>query len=197
MHRRWRATAFLPRWATSVRFELILPRVGMDAVRAVAVSALTSPSRMATRSARRDARAVGMTSWRHPSPSTGSLIACDEALPGLSRPFARRTSTADRPAHYYGGGQGRRVAAEVPGEGPTTDGPRFLTVAVKGSGLSANSLARDTRAGPAGRRPHPGAVHHRDGGLPEGVRGAEVTRREVRNGGARVPLGLYRSVPGS
>jgi hypothetical protein len=124
LYRRRRATAFLPRWATGVRFELILPRVGMDAVRAVAVSALTSPSRMATRSARRDARAVGMTSSRHPSPSTDSLIAFHEALPGLSRPFARRTSTADRPAHYFGGGQGRRVAAEEPGEGWRADRAR-------------------------------------------------------------------------
>jgi len=67
----------------------------------------------------------------------------------------------------------------------------------QGSGLPAGSLARDPRAGPAGTGPDPGDVHHRDGGLPEGVRGAAVARREVRDGGARVPLGLYRGVPGS
>jgi hypothetical protein len=56
-HRRWRATAFFPRWTTSRRFELILPHVGMDAVRALAVSALTSPSRTATRAH------TGRTRW--------------------------------------------------------------------------------------------------------------------------------------
>jgi hypothetical protein len=37
----------------------------------------------------------------------------------------------------------------------------------------------------------------RAAGLPEGVRGTEIARRDVRDGSARVPVGLYRGVRGS
>ena len=83
-------------------------------------------------------------------------------------------------------------------DNPTPDGgPRFLTVGVRGARVSARALAWKARGGPGVSRPNPGDVHDRDAGLPEGVRGIEIARRDVRNGRARVSVGLYRRVRGS
>jgi catechol 2,3-dioxygenase-like lactoylglutathione lyase family enzyme len=101
-------------------------------------------------------------------------------------------SDQDRALDFYTNVLGFEQRAD----NPTPDGPRFLTVGGQRSRLPASSLAGDTGAERAGTGPHPGGVHHRDQELPGGVRGAEVARGEVRDGGARLPLGLYRSIPG-
>jgi len=66
-------------------------------------------------------------------------------------------------------------------DNPTPDGPRFLTVAVKGQDFQLVLWPGTPGQGPAGTGPHPGGVHHRDGGYPEGGRGTGVTRRELRD----------------
>lgn len=43
-------------------------------------------------------------------------------------------------------------------------------------GLSARALAWEARGGRDGPRPHPGCVHDRDAGLPEGIRGTEAAQ---------------------
>ena len=47
-------------------------------------------------------------------------------------------------------------------ENPTPDGPRFLTVGVKGDDFQSAALARNAGAGPAGDGPPPGIDHDRD-----------------------------------
>jgi catechol 2,3-dioxygenase-like lactoylglutathione lyase family enzyme len=66
------------------------------------------------------------------------------------------------------------IGLEKRGDYPTPDGPRFLTVGVKGQGFRARSVARHTRQGQAGFR----GLYHRGGTLPDGVRDAEVARSE-------------------
>lgn len=66
-NRRWRATAFSRPWTTGGQLELTPADAETDAVRAAAVSALTSPSRMAIRSAPLDAPAGGITSSQTPA----------------------------------------------------------------------------------------------------------------------------------
>ena len=101
-------------------------------------------------------------------------------------------SDQDRALDFYTNVLGFEQRAD----NPTPDGPRFLTVAVNGQDFQLVLWPGTPGQGAAGIRPHPGGVHHRDGGLPEGVRGAQVARREVRYGGARIPVGLRRGVPG-
>ena len=60
---------------------------------------------------------------------------------------------------------------------PTPDGPRFLTVGVKGQDSRARAVARHTRQGQAGFC----GLYHRGGKLPECVRDAEVARSEIRS----------------
>jgi catechol 2,3-dioxygenase-like lactoylglutathione lyase family enzyme len=62
-------------------------------------------------------------------------------------------------------------------ENPTPDGPRFLTVGVKGDDFQLVLWPRDTGAGRAGDGTPAGVDHDRDRRCPEDVRGVEVARR--------------------
>jgi hypothetical protein len=92
---------------------------------------------------------------RAPQPINRRLIVFHEALPGLPRMFAERTSTADGPSHHFGGGEGRKVAAGKPGEGCRADRARarrswtgtrlhLLVIANKNT-ESAGAVVRDGR----------------------------------------------------
>ena len=86
------------------------------------------------------------------------------------------------------------IGLEKRGDYPTPDGPRFLTVGVKGQDFELVLWP-----GTPGRAKPGSAVYTIEvERLPDGVRDAEVARSEVRaTRGPRVPLGLRREVPGS
>ena len=54
-------------------------------------------------------------------------------------------------------------------ENPTPDGPRFMTVGVKGDDFQLVLWPGIPGRSPAGAGPDPGVDHDRDRGLPEGV----------------------------
>ena len=81
-------------------------------------------------------------------------------------------------------------------ENPTPDGPRFLTVGVKGDDFQLVLWpGTPGQAEPAMGRP-PASVTIESDDCRKAVRGAEVTRRRVRVGRARVPVGLRGAVSG-
>ena len=82
-------------------------------------------------------------------------------------------------------------------DNPTPDGPRFLTVAVKGQDFQLVLWPGTPGQGQPVYGRVSAAYTIEVERLPEDVRGAEVARREIRDGGARVPLGLCCGVPGS
>ena len=88
-------------------------------------------------------------------------------------------SDQDRALDFYTNVLGLEKRAE----NPTPDGPRFLTVGVKGQDFML-VLARDAGAGRAGTGRHPGVGHDRDRRYPEDLRGAEGARPGVRDGRA-------------
>lgn len=73
------------------------------------------------------------------------------------------------------------IGLEKRGDHPTRDGPRWLTVGVKGQDFELALWPGTTRQGQAGLR----GLYHRGGKYPGGVRDAEVARSEVR--GTRDP----------
>ena len=81
-------------------------------------------------------------------------------------------------------------------ENPTPDGPRFLTVGVKGDDFQLVLWpGTPGQAEPAMGRP-PASITIETDDMPDDGRGAEVARGPVRLRCARVPLGLRRAVPG-
>src|SRR5688572_15580793 len=85
------------------------------------------------------------------------------------------------------------IGLEKRGDYPTPDGPRFLTVGVRGQDFELVLWP-----GTPGRAKLGSAVvYHRGGKLPDGVLDAAVARSEVRaTRDPRVSLGLRREVPG-
>jgi hypothetical protein len=69
------------------------------------------------------------------------------------------------------------------------DGPRFLTVGVKGDDFQLVLWPGTPGAGRAGDGTPPSVDHDRDRQLPKDGRGAAVARGRVRLGRARVPWG--------
>ena len=147
----------------------------MDAVRAVAVSALRSPSRTAIRSARPDARAAGMTSSRTPARrpaadrvSMKRFRACLEGLPGGHRPPTGPLTTRRRPR-------------------PKTCGRRAWRRMTSGSSTSGKTSARTQTPPPRSRFALRGASRSeaRGGylttrGLPSGRSGKKVATLDER-----------------
>ena len=94
--------SLLPPWTTSGQLELTRTDAETDAVRAAAVSALTSPSRMAIRSAPLDARAGGITSSQTPARQRAAdrvsmkrFMALLKGLPGGHRPPTGPLTTSE------------------------------------------------------------------------------------------------------
>src|SRR6201986_2186392 len=65
-------------------------------------------------------------------------------------------------------------------ENPLPDGPRFLTVGVRGDDFQLVLWPGSPGPGRAGHGASPGVDHDRDRRLPADRRGAEVARRRVR-----------------
>ena len=84
------------------------------------------------------------------------------------------------------------IGLEKRGDYPTPDGPRFLTVGVKGQDFELVLWPGTPGKAKAGFR----CLHHRGGKLPDGVRDAQVARSEIRaTRDPRVPAGLRSEVP--
>jgi catechol 2,3-dioxygenase-like lactoylglutathione lyase family enzyme len=82
-------------------------------------------------------------------------------------------------------------------DNPTPDGPRFLTVGLEGQDFQLVLWPGTSGQAQPVQGRIPAACTIETGGYPGGVRGTEVAWREVRDGRARVPVGLCRAVRGS